>query len=278
VDKAERTIGRGREVQPARARPRWWSVSHLLTLFCLWLVCGSAHAQEGIAVSRLVRTQAAQRLGHADAIVRGEAALVVAASADASLQATIRTLTTDGEEATRLRAILAMSCLAAPASVVVLERLLEDHQARVSHEGVVAAYALGMLPAELGGSATTRLLTSFTQTSWKRQRDVAMALLLGLSMQDASSQATVLQQQLRTNPTAIPRSVRNCCCCCSRSIARSTPRCCCVCSTAAATTSAMRCCAGSRATRRHSTTRSRPNSRTSRRREPRPSERRRSRL
>jgi hypothetical protein len=194
VDKAERTIGRGREVQPARARPRWWSVSHLLTLFCLWLVCGSAHAQEGIAVSRLVRTQAAQRLGHADAIVRGEAALVVAASADASLQATIRTLTTDGEEATRLRAILAMSCLAAPASVVVLERLLEDHQARVSHEGVVAAYALGMLPAELGGSATTRLLTSFTQTSWKRQRDVAMALLLGLSMQDASSQATVLRR------------------------------------------------------------------------------------
>ncbi|HEU4418139.1 MAG TPA: HEAT repeat domain-containing protein [Planctomycetota bacterium] len=157
-------------------------------------MCGSAHAQaEGIAVSRLVRTQAAQRLQHEDPIVRGEAALVVAASADASLQAAIRALTTDDDESTRLRAILAMACLAAPASVVVLEHLLEDHQARVSHEGVVAAYALGMLPAELGGSATTRVLTSFTQTSWKRQREVAMALLLGLSVQDPSSQATVLR-------------------------------------------------------------------------------------
>ncbi|HZN39780.1 MAG TPA: hypothetical protein VFD82_13305 [Planctomycetota bacterium] len=158
-------------------------------------MCGSAHAQaDGIALSRLVRTQAAQRLQNADPIVRGEAALVVAASADVSLQAAIRSLTTDGEEPTRLRAILAMACLAAPASVVVLEHILEDHQARVSHEGVVAAYALGMLPPELGGSATTRVLTSFTQTSWKRQRDVAMALLLGLSVQDASSQAAVLRR------------------------------------------------------------------------------------
>jgi HEAT repeat protein len=158
------------------------------------LVCGSAHAQDGIALSRLVRTQAAQWLQHSHPIVRGEAALVVAASADASLQTAIRTLTTDPEEQTRLRAILAMACLATPASAVVLEHLLEDAQTRVSHEGVVAAYALGMLPSDLGGSAATRVLTSFTQTSWKRQHDVVMALLLGLSVRDASSQATVLRR------------------------------------------------------------------------------------
>ena len=181
--------------KPARARPRWWSDSHLCALLCLWLVCGSAHAQaDGLAVSRLVRAQAAQWLQHPHPIVRGEAALVVAASAEASLQNAIRTLTTDGDEQTRLRAILAMACLAAPTSVVVLEHFLEDHQARVSHEGVVAAYALGMMPADLGSSATTRVLTSFTQTSWKRQRDVVIALLLGLSVQDASSQATVLRR------------------------------------------------------------------------------------
>ncbi|HEX6810194.1 MAG TPA: hypothetical protein VF384_01100 [Planctomycetota bacterium] len=159
------------------------------------MLCASAHAQgDGIALARLVRAQSAQWLHHAHPVVRGEAALVVAAGGDPSFHAAIRALTTDPEEATKLRAILAMGCLAIPSSAVVLEEFLADHQSRVSHEGIVAAYALGMLPPEFASSATTRVLTSFTQTSWKRQRDVALALLLGLSVQDASSQTTVLRR------------------------------------------------------------------------------------
>ncbi len=158
------------------------------------LLCGFAQAQGDYGAARLVRAEAVLRLQHADPIVRGEAALVVAAGADASSQATIVAMTTDPEPPARLRAIVALGLLAIPASAAAFDQLLADPQSRVEPEGVAAAFALGIMPPDRAASITSRVLASFLHASWKRQREVVLALLLGMAQNDQSGQAASLRR------------------------------------------------------------------------------------
>jgi hypothetical protein len=129
-----------------------------------------------------------------DALVRGEAALVVAMAQDDGDYQAILDVARDRHRVTRLRGILALGLLGVPGAEVELQRILRAHATRPSPDSKVAAYALARLPAEIGGSSVTTYLQSFQGLSMSRHRDVLLAMLHGTSptalvgQQDALSQ------------------------------------------------------------------------------------------
>lgn len=179
----------------ARAAHRLRAAARWTGLLSAVLVCGSAHAQaDGETVSRLIAEDAAHQLQHPDPVVRGEAALIVAASRNPQFQTALLAVAKDSDEAAQLRGILALGLHASPGLASVLGDLLGDPATRTKAPGIAAAFALGSLPPDNAPTVVNQLLTSFLQSSLKRQRDVMLALLSGMHRHEQSLQLTPLHR------------------------------------------------------------------------------------
>lgn len=159
------------------------------------LLCAIAQPQsDPLGVSRLVANDAARHLKDPDPVVRGEAALVVAAQSDPQFHSDILTIARDHAPAARLRGIVALGLQATPGTASVLDELLADQQTRTTPEGVAAAFALGLLPPDHAPATTSRVLSSFLHGNLRRQRDALLALLLGMAQHEQSLQLTTLRR------------------------------------------------------------------------------------
>ncbi|MBM4063085.1 MAG: HEAT repeat domain-containing protein [Planctomycetes bacterium] len=181
--------GRGR---PGSTTPPRWIARIAPVLLCL-APCASAQADSEV-VARLVAADAARLLLHRDPVVRGEAALVLAARSDPANHVAIVAVAADDDPAARLRGLLALGLQASPGVASLLADELLDHGERTRPAGLAAAYALGSLPPDHAPAIVTETLTSFLQASWRRQRDVLAALLLGMRRHAQAPQTTALRR------------------------------------------------------------------------------------
>ncbi|MBL8756634.1 MAG: HEAT repeat domain-containing protein [Planctomycetes bacterium] len=156
------------------------------------LLSGTAQAQDGLA--RIVADDALPKLSHSDPAVRGEAALVVAQRPDLAQQTALLALAKDEAPEARQRALVALGLLATPAAVAALGGVLADHGTRGDDDGIAAAFGLGLLPPGHADSTVAKVLSSFLQGSWKRQREPMLALLLAMQLQPARRDLQVLRR------------------------------------------------------------------------------------
>ena len=112
------------------------------------------------------------------AVVRGEAALALAATGESKYHADILGLAVDPEPAARHRAILALGLLGQPGSDILLSRVLKK-SARDSDERFLAALALGLLPDEPRVPAIDEFFNRASSASRKRIRTELVCVLIG---------------------------------------------------------------------------------------------------
>ena len=155
--------------------------------------CGFAQHAAPRGIARLIAQDAARALSSDDPRVRGEAALLVAAGAGHDHEARLLALATDPAPAARRRALLALGLLATPVAVERLEAALRTADARSSDDGVVAAYALGLVPVERASTSVARTISRFRRGSWKRQHDALLALLQAMATQPERSELGALR-------------------------------------------------------------------------------------
>lgn len=140
---------------------------------------------------------AAQRLCRAsDPIVRGEAALVLAGHGDTKHHLLVLSVAKDPAQEARLRGLLALGLLGAPGCEHVLREQIEGSSTRPQPEGVTAAFALGRLPDAHAPALVSDQLGRVLGASFKRQHDVLLALVLGLTTHAAQAQRLALLQLL----------------------------------------------------------------------------------
>ncbi len=164
-------------------------------LLCAISLCVSAHAQQPAPpLERLVAADCARLLLNADPIVRGEAALIVAAEGTAPRHDTLVSMAKDRDETARIYGILSLGLLATPGVTHVLREYLDTPQKRAEPGGVAAAFALGLLPAEQSASLVSEVLAGFLRGSSKRQHDALLALLHGLQLRPQSSATAALRR------------------------------------------------------------------------------------
>lgn len=142
----------------------------------------------------MVASEAKKQLVATDPVLRGEAALVVAARAEATNHAAILAAARDPDVDTKLRGIVALGLQATPGTAVALDAILADPEQRNEPAGIAAAFALGLLPPDHAPSVTARVLTSFLHGSMRRQRDTLLALLLGLTRHEQPQLLTPLRR------------------------------------------------------------------------------------
>jgi hypothetical protein len=159
------------------------------------MLCGTAQPQSPglVGTPRLVATDAVQLLHHPDPVVRGEAALIAAATAERGAQTLLLQLAADPAPAARLRALIALGLLGTPAAIDLLDGCLRDTGTRGEADGTAAAFGLGLAPAELAQGAVNRLLLAVGQGSWRRQRDTLCGLLLGALRRDQPIEPAILR-------------------------------------------------------------------------------------
>lgn len=163
-----------------------------LRAFLLVLACGFAHAQDRLA--DLVVVDSRKFLQHADPVVRGEAALVVASAPPFGVQSELLALAIDPEPAARQRALIALGLLGTPAAVQFLGNVLTDTGTRGAADGTAAAFGLGLVPSDRTTTVVTQLLSAIAQSSWKRQRDTLLALLLAMERQTQRPETSALRR------------------------------------------------------------------------------------
>ena len=143
----------------------------------------SAHALAAghpLAVLATVKEPLTDLLAHADPVVRGEAALAVAATGDLQYYPAILAIARDRAPKARLRGILALGYLAAPGAEFFLgEVLLKSKGSRRGPEPAAAALALGLLPDEHPAPAIDTYLRQVRGGSYRKHRQTLAALLLG---------------------------------------------------------------------------------------------------
>ena len=195
----------------ARAAHRLRAAARWTGLLSAVLVCGSAHAQaDGETVSRLIAEDAAHQLQHPDPVVRGEAALIVAASRNPQFQTALLAVAKDSDEAAQLRGILALGLHASPGLASVLGDLLGDPATRTKAPGIAAAFALGSLPPDNAPTVVNRHEQSLQLTPLhrlyeeeaNRDPEVRAALLLVLLPIDPTFDATALRRILERGSDA----------------------------------------------------------------------------
>lgn len=168
------------------------SLAHTVRALLVVLACGFAHAQGTLA--DLVAFDSQRCLQHADPEVRGEAALVVAGSPTPAVQDALLALAADPAPAARHRALVALGLLATPAAVQFLGKVLDDTGTRGEDDGVAAAFGLGLVPSERSTTVSTRILSAIAQSSWKRQRDTLLAMLLAMERQPERTDAVAMRR------------------------------------------------------------------------------------
>jgi hypothetical protein len=144
----------------------------------------------------MVASDVVQRLGSNDAEIRGESAIIVAAAGRVELEPRLLELADDPSPAASHRATLALGMLATPQAVTYLEELLRTVEGRTSDKGVVAAFALGLVPNDRVATSVARTLTLFEHGSWKRQHDIFISLLIGMTRQPERTEQRALTQLL----------------------------------------------------------------------------------
>lgn len=155
-----------------------------------------AQAPPASGIERLVATDAVQQLASKDAEIRGEAAIIVAAAGRVDQELRLLELAKDPAPAASHRATLALGLLATPQAITFLEQQLHTIEGRTSDLGVVAAFALGLVPTDRVGTSVARTLTLFEDGSWKRQHDILISLLIGMTRQPERSERRALEQLL----------------------------------------------------------------------------------
>ncbi|MGE3174484.1 MAG: hypothetical protein AB7O97_17775 [Planctomycetota bacterium] len=126
-------------------------------------------------------------------MVRGEAALVLAAGHDPRSYDAILAVAKDEEPDARLRGLLALGYLGVAGSEHLLESALADSATRVHPDGVVAAFALGLLPGGSADTAITLQLGRFLESSYKRQRDLVLAMTTAMTLRSPRAQRLALR-------------------------------------------------------------------------------------
>lgn len=165
-----------------------------VALLGFWTGAMAQEADGRVAAERLLYADAKQWVQTKDPEVRGEAALVLAASGDDHAYPLVLAVAEAEPEAARLRGILALGYLATPGTAAGLERLLEHEAGRATPTAVCAAFALASLPGSQGDAAINQLLSRLSEGSWKRQGDLLLAVLAALVDRGAEEQRAVLQR------------------------------------------------------------------------------------
>jgi len=147
----------------------------------------------------MVAADVAQHLNSKDPEIRGEAAIVVAAAGHVAQELRLLEIANDPSPAASYRATLALGLLATPQAITYLEELLRTTAGRTSDQGVVAAFALGLVPTDRIETAVARTLTLFEHGSWKRQHDIFISLLIGMTRQPGRSEQRALAQLLEND-------------------------------------------------------------------------------
>ena len=182
-----------RSESPAAGARSVREVARCRALFPALLLGAFAPGQDD-SVHRLFAADAARLITHEDPVVRGEAALVLASSHASENHTAILAVAKDEHPDAQVRGLLALGLQGTPGVAIRLEELLEDQSSRTEPAGIAAAWALGSLAPDHAPVATTRVLSSFLHGSWKRQRDVLLALLCGMARHPQDGQAVALRR------------------------------------------------------------------------------------
>jgi HEAT repeat protein len=126
------------------------------------------------------------------ALVRGEAALALAATGDPKYHPQILDIATDKDPVARHRGMLALGLLGQPGSDILLDRVSRK-SSRDSVERLLAALALGLLPDEPRVPAIDDFFRRAGSASRKRIRDELVCLLLGFRRTPHPQRLTVLR-------------------------------------------------------------------------------------
>lgn len=156
-------------------------------------LCAFAQSPPTSGIERMVANDAVRQLASDDAETRGEAALIVAAAGRVEQEPRLLALADDPDPVASHRATLALGLLATPQAITHLEEELRTIEGRTSDKGVVAAFALGMVPTDKVDTSVARTLTLFEHGSWKRQHDILIALLIGMKQQPERSERRALE-------------------------------------------------------------------------------------
>jgi len=153
-----------------------------------------AQAPPASGIERMVAADAVSKLSSVDAETRGEAAVIIASAGQVEHEQRLLELAKDPEPAARHRATLALGLLATPSAITFLETQLRTIEGRTNDDGVVAAFALGLVPTDRIDTSVARTLPLFERGSWKRQHDILVALLAGMTRQPDRSERRALLQ------------------------------------------------------------------------------------
>jgi hypothetical protein len=150
------------------------------------LAFGAAPAQAPLANELVVRA-ASQHLDSSDPVARGEAALLVAIDATPAREARLLALAVDPAPATRRRARIALGLCGTPAAIAALARMVASDDD--ADDRIAAAFGLGLASGPDAETTIAAVLVGVVHGSWKRNRDLVVALLLGME-RDPSPTAT----------------------------------------------------------------------------------------
>lgn len=139
-----------------------------------------ASAQDDPRASQALLRDAERFLSHPDPRLRGEAALAIASSKDPRYLPQILAVANSNEPMARTFGLLALGYLGAPGSESTLTAAMGKPGAKADATMIAAAFALGRLPADHGSEALSQRLAAFSEASYKRQRDILLAMASGL--------------------------------------------------------------------------------------------------
>lgn len=158
------------------------------------LVLAGATAQAP-SPAELAARAAAKHLDSADPIARGEAALLVAADAGPAIEARLLALAADPARAARLRGRIALGLCRTPTAIAALGRMAATATDDVD-DRIAAAYGLGLASGPNAESAIAALLVGLQHGSWRRNREIVVALLLGMQRDPSPTATAALRQML----------------------------------------------------------------------------------
>ena len=152
-------------------------------------------AQEDPRASQALLLRDAERfLDHPDPRLRGEAALAIGSSKDPRHLPKILAVANSGEATARTLGLLALGYLGAPGSESTLTTAMGKPGAKTDATMIAAAFALGRLPADHGSEALSQRLAAFSEASYKRQRDILLAMASGLLDRGGDDAAAALER------------------------------------------------------------------------------------
>jgi hypothetical protein len=182
----------GNEDRSTAPRRQGWRHAGTRLACAIALAVAGVCAQAPLPADPALRAAAAH-LDSADPIARGEAAMLVAADATPALETRLLALASDPARAARLRGRIALGLCRTPTAVAALARMAAEGEA---DDRVVAAYALGLASGPAADSAIAALLVANLHGSWKRNRDLVIALLLGMQRDPSPTATAALRQML----------------------------------------------------------------------------------